>query len=116
MLGHAIAYDYGEGAGGAVAVFGVVYLLKDMCSVGVFLPKWWRLRLDSSLRLFFFSRASPGPPGPLLGPLVGSSPPLCLSPPLQGLLVGSPPLLGVPFRPSQIRGKWALYSFKPPAR
>ena len=30
-LDHAIAYDRGGGAGGAAAVFGVVYVWKDMC-------------------------------------------------------------------------------------
>ena len=34
MLDHTIAYDYGGGAGGAAAVLGVVYVLKDMCSAG----------------------------------------------------------------------------------
>ena len=34
MLDHTIAYDCGGGAGGAAAVFGVVYVLKDMCNAG----------------------------------------------------------------------------------
>ncbi len=35
MLDHAIAYDYGGGAGGAAAVLGVVYVVKDMCNAGL---------------------------------------------------------------------------------
>ena len=34
MLDRTIAYDCGGGAGGAAAVFGVVYVLKDMCNAG----------------------------------------------------------------------------------